>query len=146
MHQPRPEEPSEGRRLEGRPQARPCQRPSFETAARRARPPQSVRKNLPRASQGPKTRNIRLRSEAVVNRNSLQASYLEMSFYLATPSSILSHALRSRAQHGVSKDGILLRSACCHPSRRRKDAALLRIRSDVAATCNPSSGTANQFG
>src|SRR5258708_39003010 len=56
--------------------------------------PESVRKNLPRASQGPKRWNIRLRSEAVVNRNSLQASYLEMSFYLATPSSILSHALR----------------------------------------------------
>src|SRR5258708_5424684 len=28
---PRPEEPTEGRRLEGRPQARPYQRPSFET-------------------------------------------------------------------------------------------------------------------
>src|SRR5258708_39878297 len=56
--------------------------------------PESVRKNLPRASQGPKRWNIRLRSEAVVNRNALQASYLEMSFYLATPSSILSHALR----------------------------------------------------
>src|SRR5882672_5392433 len=50
--------------------------------------------------------NIRLRSEAVVNRNSLQATYLEMSFYLATPSSILSHALRSPPSWaGVSKDG-----------------------------------------
>jgi hypothetical protein len=27
------EEPTEGRRLEGRPQARPCRRPSFETPA-----------------------------------------------------------------------------------------------------------------
>src|SRR5712671_4728676 len=31
IHQPRPEEPTEGRRLEGRPRARPCRRPSFET-------------------------------------------------------------------------------------------------------------------
>src|SRR6266436_1057082 len=29
IHQPRPEEPTEGRRLEGRPRARLCQRPSF---------------------------------------------------------------------------------------------------------------------
>src|SRR5258707_11372195 len=45
IHQPRPEERApelvEGcARLEGRPQARSCPRPSFETAARRARPPQ----------------------------------------------------------------------------------------------------------
>ena len=33
IHQPRSEEPTEGRRLEGRPRARPCQGPSFETAA-----------------------------------------------------------------------------------------------------------------
>src|SRR5258708_17413143 len=31
IHQPRPEEPTAGRRLEGRPRARPCQWPSFET-------------------------------------------------------------------------------------------------------------------
>src|SRR6266436_1030538 len=31
IHQPRPEEPTEGRRLEGRPRARPCRLPSFET-------------------------------------------------------------------------------------------------------------------
>jgi methionine-rich copper-binding protein CopC len=35
--QRRPEEPTEGRRLEGRPQLRLCQRPSFETAAHRNR-------------------------------------------------------------------------------------------------------------
>src|SRR5215467_7326418 len=45
LHQPRPEERApelvEGcARLEGWPQARPCPRPSFETAAQRARPPQ----------------------------------------------------------------------------------------------------------
>src|SRR5437899_224884 len=31
IHQPRPEEPTEGRRLERRPQARPCQWPSLKT-------------------------------------------------------------------------------------------------------------------
>src|SRR5260370_178274 len=69
--------------------------------------------------EGSKRVNYRIRSEAVVNRNSLQASYLEMSFYLATPSSILSHALRRpRSCAAVSKDGRGHDLACGRPSRR----------------------------
>src|SRR5215471_2529693 len=61
--------------------------------------------------QAPGKWNIRLRSGVMVNRNSLQAIYLEMSFYVAMLRSILSHTLRMRSElvHARKRDPVATR-------------------------------------